>query len=192
MKPVTSQTVIFKLKSMKNLFLFLVFVSFAYTLNAQIQKGSVLLGGTVGINNFSDEGESITTFHLSPRAIFMVSDRFGLGPGLNLAIATSDGDTEGSLGLSLASRVYFNKTGMSRFFAQLDIGAETPDLGADDIDILTTGGLGIGADFFLNEFVAIEGVLGYRRLQNFDAEAGVNVIGLNFGVIASIGGKKSN
>lgn len=88
------------------------------------------------------------------------------------------------------ARVYFNDSGISRFFGQLDVGTQIPDLEEIDYGISFVGGLGIGADFFLNENVAIEALLGYHRIQDFEAEAGVNVIGLNFGVGAFIGGSE--
>ncbi len=175
---------------MKNLFLFLLLVAFTSNLNAQIQKGSKLLGGTVGVNNINEDGSSITLVNVSPRVGFFLSDRFALGGGLDFTLAVGNGDTEGSVGLFPFARVYFNAIGMSRFFAQLDIGAQIPDLENVEGAPPMLGGLSLGADFFLNENVAIEALLGYRRVQDFEADAGVNVIGLSFGVVAFIGGNK--
>lgn len=176
---------------MKNLLLFLLLVAFTANLNAQIQKGSKLLGGTVGINNISEDGSSSTVINVSPQVGFFLSNRFVLGTGLDFNFQTGEAvDEVASLALLPFARVYFNDSGMSRFFAQLDVGAQIEDLGEIEGAPPLAAGLSLGADFFLNDNVAIEAQLGYRRVQNFEADFGVNVIGLNFGVVAFIGGSK--
>lgn len=175
---------------MKKLSFAIILIVTANILTAQVQKGSVLLGGTVGITNYNNEGAGITFFDVFPKVGFFLSNRFALGGGLEFRLVTSDGSSEGSIGQSIFSRIYFNKSGMSRFFAQLDLGAWEPDLDDGEVDIMTTGSLSLGADFFLNQNVAIETVLGYRRLQDFEADAGLNNIFLNIGVAAFIGGNK--
>ncbi|MCB9267241.1 MAG: hypothetical protein H6558_19625 [Lewinellaceae bacterium] len=176
---------------MKNLLLLFVFMAYLPNLSAQIQKGSVLLGGVVGINDFNEYGSNTIVFNLNPKLGFFLSDRFALGGGLDFALTASDvSDSQGSLGLNIFTRPYFNKSGMSRFFAQLDVGAQAPYLDDAQPDIYVAGGLHLGADFFLNEYVAIEGLLGYRRLHNFEFDAGINLIGLSFGVVGFIGGSK--
>ncbi|MCB9264972.1 MAG: hypothetical protein H6558_08105 [Lewinellaceae bacterium] len=84
--------------------------------------------------------------------------------------------------------LYFNEDGMSRFFAQIDAGGRIPDLDAGEANTMTVGGLSLGADFFLNEFVAVECLLSYHRFQDFGEDFGMNAIGFNMGVAAFIGG----
>lgn len=175
---------------MKHFFLsFILFASACYVA-AQPQKGSKLLGGTLGINNISEGGSSITLINVSPRVGFFLSRRFALGGGLNLNVAVDDGYTEGSIGLFPFARVYFNTGGMSRFFTQLDIGAQIPDVENVEGAPPMLAGLSFGADFFLNENVAIEAALGYQRVQDLDIDIGLDLIGLNVGVVALIGGHK--
>lgn len=177
---------------MKNLFLFLVFMAFLPNLSAQIQKGSVLLGGAVSINNFNEYGSNDIAINFFPRLGFLLSDRFALGGGIDFALTAGDvSDTQGSLGLNIFNRFYLSKSGMSRFFAQLDVGAQAPYLD-DASDIYVAGGLHLGGDFFLNEYVAIEGMLGYRRLHNFEFDTGLNLFGLSFGVVGFIRGKNKD
>lgn len=175
---------------MKNLFLLIVFMSFLPNLSAQIQKGSVLLGGTISINDINENGSNQFAVNFFPRLGFLLSDRFALGGGIDFALTAGDvSDTQGSLGLNIFNRFYLSKSGMSRFFAQLDVGAQAPYLDDTQPDIFVGGGLSLGADFFLNEHVAIEGMLGYRRLHNFEFGTGSNFFGLSFGVVGFIGGK---
>ncbi|GAB4496477.1 MAG: hypothetical protein OHK0019_28220 [Saprospiraceae bacterium] len=174
---------------MKNALILLLLMALASSLDAQIQKGSVLLGGTVGVNNISEEGSNGTIINVSPQVGFFLSKRFALGTGLDFKFQTGDVvDEVTSLALLPFARVYFSDSGMSRFFAQLDIGVEIRDFDELEGAPPLAAGLGIGADFFLNDNVAIETLLGYRRVQDFEADFGANVIGLNFGVVAFIGG----
>ena len=176
---------------MKNLIIFLVSMAFLPNLSAQIQKGSVLLGGTISISDINEYGSNQFAINFFPRLGFLLSDRFALGGGIDFALTAGDvSDTQGSLGLNIFNRFYLSKSGMSRFFAQLDIGAQAPYLDDTQPDIFVGGGLSLGADFFLNEYVAIEGMLSYRRLHNFEFDTGSNLFDLSFGVVGFIGGNK--
>lgn len=173
---------------MKTLVFPLLLVAFATNLNAQIQKGSKLLSGTVGINNINEDGSSATVINVSPSIGFFLSNRFALGFGLDFKYDTEE--EVASLALLPFARAYFNDSGSSRFFAHLDLGTRIEDLSNIEGAPPFSAGLGIGADFFLNENVAIEALLAYRRVQDFEADTGLNVIGLNFGVAAFFGGGK--
>ncbi|MBK6993428.1 MAG: outer membrane beta-barrel protein [Lewinellaceae bacterium] len=176
---------------MKHFFLLLILLVFATNLSAQIQKGTVLLGGTVGFNRISEDGEGITYVNLSPNAGFFLTDRFALGSSLDFIVVASDGESSTSFGLSPFARYYLNEGGKSRFFGQGKFGFQIGDTDFFDESTAWIFGLGIGADFFLNDNVAIEAILGYERLQYPEYELGLNHIGLNFGVAAFISrGKK--
>lgn len=175
---------------MKNFFTpFALFLLVTSLSAQQLQKGSILLGGSVGINNTSIEGSSFTLFNASPMAGFFLSDNFALGGKINFLLLASEGESSSSLALGPAARYYFTQSGKNCFFGQVDTGIQIEELGGDG-DPLFQFGIGIGADFFLNDHVAIEGIIGYGRTQNFEAEAGLNNIGLNFGIAAFIGGGK--
>ena len=173
---------------MKRICTLLIILTFAASLSAQIQKGTVLLGGTVGFNNISEEGEGITSVNLSPSAGFFLSNRFAIGSSLDFNLVADDGETSASFGLTPFVRYYFNDSGPARFFGQSKVGFQIGNTDFSDVSTAWVFGVGIGADFFLNDNVAIEGFLGYQRFQYFEYEVGLNNIGLNFGVAAFIGG----
>ena len=176
---------------MKNFCTLLIILASFTILSAQIQKGTVLLGGTVGFNNISEEGEGITYVNVSPNAGFFLSDRFALGSILDFVLVATDGESSASFGLTPFARYYFNASGASRFFGQAKVGFQTGTTNFFDEGTALTFGLGVGADFFLNDNVAIEAFLGYQRLEYSEYEVGLNNIGLNFGVAAFIArGKK--
>lgn len=176
---------------MKNLFTFLLAIASVTMLSAQIQKGSVLLGGTVGFNNISVDGNSVTVVNISPSAGFFLNNRFAIGSSLDFSLLFNDGGSNSTtLGLVPFARYYFNGAGKARIFGQADAGFQVDFSDGSSGDPLGVFGLSIGADFFLNDYVAIEATLGYQRQQDFQAEAGLNNIGLNIGVSAFIGGGK--
>ncbi len=172
---------------MKHFFPLLILLVFATNLSAQIQKGTVLLGGTVGFNNLSSEGDGITYINVSPSAGFFLSDQIALGGSLDFVLVASDGESSTSFGLTPFGRYYFNESGKSRFFGQLKAGFQTGDTEFFEESTALIFGFGVGADFFINDNVAIEAILGYERLQYSEYEVGLNRIGLNFGVAAFIG-----
>lgn len=173
---------------MKHILLFILLGVSALQLSAQIQKGSILVGGTVGINTINAEETTITAVNVSPQAGFFLSDRFALGGSFDFALVAGEGSSIAGVGIGPFARYYFNNSGSARFFGQADLAFEIPDL--EDSDPRGGFGLGVGADFFLNEHVAIEGFLGYQRIEVFGAESGLNLIGLNFGIAAFLGGNK--
>jgi len=173
---------------MKHLFTLLMLIAFSIHLSAQIQKGTVLLGGTVGFNRISEDGNGISYANFSPNFGYFFSNQFALGSSLDFVLVANDGDSKSSFGLSPFARYYFSDSGNSRFFGQAKVGFLTGDTDFFEKSTALTFGVGIGADFFLNEHVAIEAFLGYQRLQYSEYEVGLNNIGLNFGVAAFIGG----
>lgn len=171
----------------------LIFVLTTTTISAQITKGSVLIGGTVGFNTLSEDGTSATVVNISPTAGFFLSEQFVLGSALGFTLQASEGSTVTTIGLIPFARYYFSNAGNARFFGQFNVGFQNTNSSEFDVDGTSVViGLGIGADFFLNDHVAIEGSLGYQRLQYPKYEVGVNNIGLNFGIAAFIGRNKKN
>lgn len=176
--------------SMKNLMTLLLFVVCVGGISAQIHKGSVMLGGTLNFRNISyvstilaNENTHLNILTVSPTAAYFLSDRFAIGANLGFSYIHSNTGTDGkTFALVPYGRYYFNGSGSARFFGQLNAGFQ-----ASGGETLPVFGAGVGADFFLNDDVAIEASLDYKRIENFEAESGTGYIGLNFGVVAFLG-----
>jgi hypothetical protein len=132
-----------KYSSLLILFLF----PFMYQLNAQTEKGTMLLGGNAAF--ISQNGESI--FSLNPRIGLFAAENLAIG--LNATFITGSGSTIYDVGPFVRS--YFGSSSHGKFFAQGTVGYSgfSTDFGSDS-DF--SWGLGAGYAFFLNPNIALE------------------------------------
>lgn len=160
----------------------------AVAAQAQPTKGSILIGGNAGFQSVNTEGGDYTVFAIAPLAGFFVAERVAVGGQVNLEFY--GGDAEGStIGLSPLVRYYFNGSGSTRFFGQGTFDWQTVDFGGDlDSQSAIGFGLGAGLDYFFNEHVALEAILGYNNLKFEDADDPISTFGVRIGVAAFIGG----
>lgn len=154
---------------------------------AQPSKGSVMIGGSAGINSYKYEEYSSTTIRLSPFAAFFIADQIAIGGSLGLEFR--GGDADGStFSIGPIGRYYVNNDGDARFFGQVGIQYSVIDLGGNSDSFSNFGwGVAAGVDWFLNPNVALEAALSYTSDKDEDAEESDSNIGLNIGVAAFIG-----
>lgn len=155
---------------------------------AQPHKGSILIGGNAGFTSTNFSGDfNVTVFSLSPLAGFFVSDRVAVGG--SVGVSFFGGDAEGSsVRLSPLVRYYFNGSGSTRFFGQGNVNWQNTNPGGNlDSESAFGFGLGVGLDYFFNEHVALEAVLGYDSLKGEDDEEATGTFGVTVGVSAFIG-----
>lgn len=172
---------------MKKITLLLCSICCAFMLSAQIHKGVVLVGGNAGVSHVSTSLYNLTSINITPRAIYFFGEHLGLGGAVSLGLTTGD-YRQTSIGVSPEPRYYFNKNGNARFFAMIDIGLESIMPKGSKAYFNYYFNPGLGVDFFLNDRVAIEGVLGYFNGHSSINDYAVNTLGLQFGVAAFIGG----
>lgn len=160
----------------------------AVAAQAQPTKGSILIGGDAGFQAMSQGEYNATNITLSPLAGFFVTDRVAVGGQVTMQFF--GGDAEGSIiGLGPAVRYYFNGDGSARFFGQGNFNWLNFDPGGDfDSDSGIGFGAGVGLDYFFNEHVALEAILGYNNFKFSDEDDATNTFGLSIGVAAFIGG----
>lgn len=156
---------------------------------AQPNKGSVLLGGNVGFSSINQGEANVVNIEFTPKAAFFVSDRFAIGGQVAVEILTGDADYS-AFGIGPLARYYFNGSGSTRFFGEGAIAWESVDFGFGGSQSAFGFGLGVGLDYFINQHVALEAVLGYNFRNVEDIEDNSNTIGLTIGIAAFIGGGK--
>jgi len=165
---------------------------------AQTQQGSFLIGGTAGFSSSKTGDVTVTDLNLSPMASLFVIDRLALGGALDVGRSrSSSGDaafTTTTFSVLPTIRYYFNGGGSIRPFGQ---GAFRYTYSSytdanDELGLASLRGNGwagaVGVDFFLNDHVAIEGVLGYDHFKLKGSRDATGTVGLSFGVSVFVGG----
>lgn len=153
----------------------------AYALTAQTcAKGVWMIGGSAGFSSDKpDGGESTTSFELSPQLGYFIMDNLAIGALLSYQ---KSGDAS-TFGFGPMIRYYF----ANNLFGQVSYAIASYDSGLPNSDSVSGNelGIGIGYDWWLNNSIAIEPVLGYSK-QGGDLGKGSS-FGLSIGVQAFLG-----
>lgn len=150
---------------------------------AQFNQGRYLVGGSLGLSTYTrtlkDDNTSTKVskginFSLSPDAGYFIMDNLAVGAGLTLGVSTGKGigddDSKGSSTTFLISPFvrYYLEQGIF-FQAQVDAGSRTSKYKQDgsnttntDTNGLFNWGLGAGYAYFLNDYVAVEPMVGFQ------------------------------
>jgi hypothetical protein len=158
---------------------------------SQTSKGDMLIGGTAGFSIAKmGDNDAITTITLAPNAGYFVIDRLAVGGGLKLVSEFNDEATITAFGLQPLARYYFSGSGSVRPFGQANFDWSMLKIEDLDAEHGFGFGVGIGADFFFNEHVAFEGILGYDYFKFKNADDASSNLGFRLGVVAFISGEK--
>jgi outer membrane protein len=162
---------------MKYLLLFPILL-LTINLNAQTEKGSVLVGGNLALNT----GEGASEFTFSPDFGVFVANNFAVGGFLNFSDRKL-GDTKlTDFGIGPFARYYFGNTS-TKPFVVTEFNYLTTTSKFEEQKNTTNGIgflLGMGFAAFINEVVAVEGISGYKYSKYKDAD-GSNGFSLRFG-----------
>lgn len=189
---------------MKKLLLSLVAVSaFAFSTQAQTEKGRIMLGGGVGFNSTKVEGASKSDlrFNVIPSAGYFISDNFAIGTGVgyNYNKQVSEKNLTQSFEVSPFGRYYVGLSDQFKFFGQLSVPMAFGNVkNVDDVTgdvgdkIGTTTKIGVqlapGFAFYPTKRVGIEvsvDGLGYNNYTVKDAATGNKAKADSFGLDAS-------
>jgi opacity protein-like surface antigen len=124
--------------------------------NAQTEKNTTLLGGSLSFNNT----ENISSFMANPNIGVFVANNFAVGGELSLY--TSEGYT--SWGVGPFARYYFGQQTKGKPY----LGASLLVGGADETDTEVGFGAHGGYAFFLNKSVALQLGVQYNRISEMD------------------------
>jgi hypothetical protein len=165
-------------------------------LQAQIQKGNVMIGADIA--NFDIDLGSGQNFRMTinPKAAWFIQDNAALGGYLKVGISTAkDAGTDASYGVGLLGRYYISDKNAvvvkkSRFFFEGNVGVEGDNPAVGD----NTNGLGIGIGpgfaYFLTPNIGLETLLKYNGIVGFGSSATSNHLNLNIGFQMYLPGKK--
>ncbi len=183
---------------MKKVLLFALFVSAAGVIqsNAQLQKGSVLIGGDLaGFDLGLNEGSTFT-MNLTPKVAWFVRDNLALGGYVDFGLATAkEAGTNVSYGVGGLGRYYFptanvSATRSTRFFTEANVGIQgvnTP--GGNNTNGLGFG-FGPGLAYFVTDNIALETLLKYNGIVGYGSDATSSRLSLNLGFQIYLPGSK--
>ncbi len=164
----------------------------AFSLNAQTGQGGIILGGTAGFNTQDSGDDKVTTVDLNPTIHYFLVDRLAVGAAFNISSLKLGEDKQSSFGFGPSVRYYLLPHGPAAIFAQAGFEYLNINYHSDLIDNASATGFGggLGADIFLGDHVAVEGILAYNSQKVKDAADRTNGFGLKVGLVAFIGGGK--
>lgn len=167
--------------------------AFAFTATAQIQRGYYLIGGDIANLNLGLNSGKPFTMNLSPKVAWFTSDNLAFGGFVDVGLATAEGQgTTFTYGVGPLARYYFGSPDVStattsarrssRFFLEGTVGLQ----GVNVSDGSSTNGLGIGIGpglaYFINQNIALEGLLKYTKAFGFgNTSNGADILQLGVG-----------
>ncbi|MFN0014539.1 MAG: outer membrane beta-barrel protein [Saprospiraceae bacterium] len=153
------------------------------SLSAQTQTGSIMIGGNAGFNS----SDGITQIEVAPMLGFFVIDQLAVGASLSFLNQSSDFGDGTRIEIGPFVRYYFMGEGKARVFGQANF--DWTSIKSGDLDAVTgtAFGGGAGVSIFLNDHVAIDGLVGYTS-RSFGEGDAVGTFGIQFGVQAFFGG----
>ncbi len=141
---------------------------FAGDVSAQTEKGDWLVGGLLDLNT----AKNSTTFNFSPNAGYFLANNLAIGGNLVFAYDKLGDLKVTTFGIGPFVRYYFTDDKVRPFFAG-DMAFEKRKIeqaaGSNTEDAFSWF-LGGGAAFFINENVAVDGLLGYAHSKVSDED----------------------
>ncbi|MDQ0105934.1 hypothetical protein SAMN05660909_01566 [Chitinophaga terrae (ex Kim and Jung 2007)] len=178
------------MKRMRHLTLALSIVLCGMVANAQIQKGNIMVGGTLANLGLNFQKSSTQfSMDLTPKAAWFIKDGFALGGYVNLGLSTDNPGTNVNYGVGALARYFVEDKNVrklefskrSRFFLEGTVGFAgfNPANGAstNGLDI----GVGPGISYFITPNVGLEGLLKYDLTVGFGNSTTSNRLNLGVG-----------
>ena len=143
-------------------------ILYAGTVSAQTEKGDWLVGGLLDLNT----AKNSTTINFIPNAGYFIIDTLAIGGNLVFAYDKLGDLKVTTFGIGPFVRYYFTDDKIRPFFAG-DMTFEKrkfeTTLGSNTEDAFSWS-LGGGAAFFINENVAVYGIIGYAHTKVTDED----------------------
>jgi len=169
---------------------------FSLSVNAQLQKGNVLVGGNLaGFDLGLNEGGTFL-MNITPKAAWFVKDNVALGAYVDVGLATAKGaGTNVNYGVGGLGRYYFSRADVdlaraTRFFVEANAGLQ----GINTSGANSTNGIGLGIGpglaYFVTPNVALESLLKYNGVLGFGSSATSSRLQLNLGFQIYLPGSK--
>jgi len=155
--------------------------------SAQIQKGNIMVGGTLTNINLGLDDPKIFSVDITPKAAWFIEDNIALGGYVNFGLRTAkNSSTTTSYGAGALGRYYTGKDvevlRHGRFFAEATagIGGVNVSDGGGNTNGLNLS-VGPGFVYFITPNIGLETLLKYNGLLGFGSATTQNNLNLSFG-----------
>lgn len=179
------------MKKVGYLALMLTGMLFTSQVQAQTQKGNILVGANLAnIGGTFQDGGSTFSLNLTPKAGWFIKDDIAIGPEVNLGLLTGNGSTRFNYGIGAFGRYYIKDkrielTNKTRWFLEANAGFNGVNTKAGDQESTNTNGLGLGFGpglaYFITPNIALEALLKYNLTVGFGSSVTAHNVGLNLG-----------
>lgn len=163
------------------------------TAKAQIQRGYYLIGGDIANFRLGLNNGNPFDMNIIPKAAWFTSDNLAVGGFVDIGLSTvKGGGSTFTYGIGPLARYYFGSAAVnttttsarrsSRFFVEGTVGFQGENVSNGN----STNGLGIGIGpglaYFVNNNIALEGLLKYTKAFGFgNTENGASILQLGLG-----------
>lgn len=165
------------------------------TVNAQIQKGNIMVGGSIADLSLGFNDGSNTTFTLNPKVGWFIQNRIALGADLLFGVAHTKG-IEGSLinyGVGAFGRYYISDPTIevirrSRFFIEANAGIQGENRTKGGSSTNGFGyGIGPGFAYFITSNIGLEALVKYNGIVGFGSKPYKSnlIVGVGFQIYLS-------
>jgi hypothetical protein len=174
---------------MKKYLVVIAFVASILSVNAQLQRGNVLVGSEFSNFNWTLNKGGDFSLRIDPKAAWFIRDNIALGAYLSFALATATGiRTKINYGIGTLGRYYLPGNAIAtvhhtRLFVEGNVGIEgtnnnqtTPKTSTNGLGI----GIGPGITYFITPNIGLEGLLKYQGIAGFGTAVATSE--LNFGL----------
>jgi len=159
---------------------------------AQIQQGYYLIGGDLANLSLGLSDGRPFSMNITPKVAWFRNNNLAIGGFVDIGLSTAEGQgTVFNYGLGPLARYYFGSTAVStattsarrssRFFLEGTVGLQGVNVSGGS----STNGLGIGIGpglaYFINQNIAVEGLLKYTKAVGFGNDGGSSLLQLGIG-----------
>jgi hypothetical protein len=170
----------------------IVIAALTTTAKAQLQQGYYLIGGDLGGFSLGLSDGRPFNLNITPKVAWFRNNNLAIGGFVDLGLYTAEGQgTAFNYGIGPLARYYFGSTDVtttttsarrsSRFFLEGTVGLQ----GINTSGGSSTNGLGIGIGpglaYFINQNIALEGLLKYTKAVGFGNDGGSSLIQFGLG-----------
>tara|TARA_B100001175_G_C19499208_1_gene637088 strand:+ start:1384 stop:1947 length:564 start_codon:yes stop_codon:yes gene_type:complete len=168
---------------MKKLILFITVLFFNFSLvQAQDEasygfaQGDWVLGGGISFNNSDDGTDEMKSSEIMPEVMYFINDNWALGAGVGLLSMDDGTDKVSNTVIAVEARNYFLDMGeRTKWYFNVGFGNASGDSFDDS---LTSLGVGLGMNYFMNENIIID--FGLADLLSYAKSGDVSAMSLGW------------